>query len=200
MIIRLKGRTAAASVEETATRCLPFRYTCGSTQERNPTSAACVGNSSPRKANSKATRRSTPERNPFPVRTVGRLLLTRGPWTDTGSRTRARGPITALCVTAASTSPAAWGNTRKSTLGRSTTVRSVRRVSQEHRVSRTTSGFTRERDRTAVTSAGEASAARRASGSTDANTWRSRLTRIRNTAWRTMTYPWATTTPPLTCV
>lgn len=110
-----RALTAVACVEETATRCLRFRSTCEFTPERNRTAAPCVGNSSPRKGNSKVTIKFTQERNHFPVRTVGRASPTRGPWTDIVSRTQERGPTTAPCATGASTSPAAWGNTRKST-------------------------------------------------------------------------------------
>ncbi len=195
-----RALTAVGSVDETVTRCLLFRFTCEFTQERNLTNALCVGSSSPRKVNSKVIRKSTQERSRSPVRTAGRASPTRGPWTDTGSRTQERGPTTALCATGASTSPAAWGNTRKSTLGRSLTVPSVTRASHELQASRTISGFTQERGRTAATSAGEASAAHKAWGSTDGNMSSFRLGRSLHSVWTTMIYHRVTITLQLICV
>lgn len=200
MTIWQRALTAVGSVEETVTRCLPFRYTCEFTRERNLTNAICVGSSSPRKVNSKVTRKSIQERNRSPARTAGRASPTLGPWTDTGSHTQERGPTTARCATGASTSPAAWGNTRKSTLGRSMTVQSVTRVLHELQASRTISGFTQERGRTAATSVGGASADHKASGSTDGNTSRFRLRTSLRSVWRTMIYHWVTMTPQLICV
>lgn len=195
-----RARTAAGSVEETVTRCLLFRFTCESIQERNLTNALYVGSSSPRKVSLKVTKRFTQERNHSLVQTAGKTSLTRVPWTDTGSHTQERGPTTAPCVTGASTSQAAWGNMRKSTLGRSLTVQSVTRVLHEPQASRTISGFTLERGRMAATSAGEASAAHKAWGSTDGNMNRFRLWRSPLSMWRTMIYRRATTTLRLICV
>lgn len=195
-----KALTAAGSVEETVTRCLLFRSTCEFTRVRNLTSAVCVGSSSPRKVNSKVTWKSTRGRSRSPARTAGRASPTRAPWTDTGSRTQESDPTTALCATGASTSPDAWGNTRKSISERSMTVQSVTRVSHELRASRTISGFTQERGRTAATSAGEASAAHKAWGSTDGNMSRVRLRMSLLSVWGTMTYHRVTTTLQLICV
>lgn len=124
-----RALTAVGSVGETATRCQRFKSTCEFTLVRNHTSAHCVGNSSHRKVNSKVIIKSTRVKSRSPAQTAARALPTLAPWTDTDSRTRGRDPITAPCATGASTSPAAWGSTRKSTSVRSLTVPNATKVS-----------------------------------------------------------------------
>lgn len=184
MTIWQRTHTAVGSVEETVIRCLLFRFICEFTQGRNPISALCVGSSSPKKVNSKVTRKSTQERNLSRAQTVGRALPTQGPWTDTVSHTQVRGPTTVLYVTEASISPAAWGNMRKSTLGRSLTVQSVTRVLHVLQASRTISDFTQVRGHTAATPVGRVSAAHKAWDSIDENMtrfiWRKSLFSVNN--------------------
>lgn len=164
--------TAVDCVGETVTSSPRCKYTWESTQEKSLISAIYAGSSLPRKGSSKATKKSTLERNHFLVPTVGRASHIRGLWTGTVWHTQERGLTSALPVTGVSTSPAAWGNTRKLTLGRSLTVLNVGRASREHRASRTIGGFTRGRGHIVVSYVAGALLAPKAWGSTRGSTSR----------------------------